>query len=397
MERIAIRGHLAELDGLRAIAVLLVFFYHTPFGSGAGIQKYLASFFHSGYTGVDLFFVLSGFLITGILVDAKGTPNYFKTFYMRRTLRIFPLYYFVLAILLVALLAAKYGFAHHVSAYTMTFVNDGLNSQKWLWPYLANAEFAIFGPGALQPCFVHFWSLSVEEQFYLMWPLLVWRFGTKSLTRIAFGMIAGAIVIRTIFWHFGAIDAAFSVTFSRMDALAIGALIALWMRTNPLQKTARYAGVALIIPAAVFLGYVFAAYGQLDFRIPSLTVPMLSAPALFYAGVLLMILGSPTKAWVGLFRLRPLRFLGTISYGFYVYHGIIRRIIEKPTKSLMEHHQAMRLPLGLAIVVTSFAGTTLIAWLSWTLFEKRVLRLKSRFEYAEKSPKNVATVAVTAG
>ena len=171
------RGHILALDGLRGIAILLVVFSH--FVSNLRIPADgwawpLVSIAHAGWAGVDLFFVLSGFLITGILVDARGSSTYFKSFYARRALRILPAYYgFLLAIFVVLPLL-------HLGAgdnYMLARQHQG-----WYWLHLTNVMMAIGElPGHGPYPSTLFWSLAVEEQFYLIWPAIVALCSTSTL------------------------------------------------------------------------------------------------------------------------------------------------------------------------------------------------------------------------
>ncbi|HLL88149.1 MAG TPA: acyltransferase, partial [Tepidisphaeraceae bacterium] len=175
----AARTHYPALDGLRGLAILLVMVSHyvaPPAGGGRwGLVFRRAA--DAGWVGVDLFFALSGFLITGILLDAKGKPGFFRNFFARRTLRVFPLYYgvlFVVCVLLPALGLLKLGVPL---------------SQRWLWlyatnlfPLLRSADGAgFFFPNSWDLQFGHFWSLAVEEHFYLAWPLVVYALGRRPL------------------------------------------------------------------------------------------------------------------------------------------------------------------------------------------------------------------------
>src|SRR5664279_3619422 len=211
---------LPTLDGLRGIAVMLVLCVHLV--SGGHHNPILRLFFTAtsfGWSGVDLFFVLSGFLITRILLSTKGYEGYFRNFYMRRVLRIFPLYYGVLTatFLLAPLLLAG--------------PKPGL-SQLWFWfygqnlsPALEKADLAI--PNPLNFAYSHLWSLAVEEQFYLIWPAIVWLTSVPTLKKIC-----GVIAISAAVLRIGSVLAGFhvnityGVTLFRMDALAIGGLIA---------------------------------------------------------------------------------------------------------------------------------------------------------------------------
>src|SRR5579885_3225639 len=172
-------SHIPALDGLRGIAILLVLWFHfRGYLGGEPIQCTLAIIGEFGWIGVDLFFVISGFLITRILLQTKEKPDYFRSFYTRRALRIFPLYYASLAVLFLA---------------PMSFMSHSLpvaHDRLWFWIYLANWNplFEQIRPGSA----AHFWSLSVEEQFYLVWPLLVWALSRKQFERVVMLVICTA-------------------------------------------------------------------------------------------------------------------------------------------------------------------------------------------------------------
>lgn len=217
------RRHFPELDGLRGLAILMVLLFHYA----TLLPSFVLPVFGQGWAGVQLFFVLSGFLITGILLDSKGQEHYFRNFYARRTLRIFPLYYGVLSVLLIALLVFRLGFpqvwAHkHLAPLLWSY-------QPWLWTYTANIQMAIHNK--VMFLVGHFWTLCVEEQFYLVWPLVVFAFSRKTVLRICVALIAGALVIRLTLTGLGAGGGTnFVLTPCQMDSLAAGALVATLIR-----------------------------------------------------------------------------------------------------------------------------------------------------------------------
>ena len=183
------RRHIPVLDGLRGLAVVLVLLFHLDRLSGAAWpDRVLARLFGAGWVGVDLFFVLSGFLITGILVDTAAQRNFFRNFYARRALRIFPLYYALLVV----------GFAVYPTFAPAIHADRDwrlfLDGQWWFWSYLANIRLAAVGGAPMN--FGHLWSVAIEEQFYLVWPLLLllaWRLGRRWASPERSALVAASI------------------------------------------------------------------------------------------------------------------------------------------------------------------------------------------------------------
>jgi peptidoglycan/LPS O-acetylase OafA/YrhL len=213
-------SRIPALDGVRGLAVLLVLFHHLVYYSGIDKtfwwDRQLFKLANSSWLGVDLFFVLSGFLITGILFDAKGSGRYFRSFYGRRVLRIFPLYYGFLAVALLLFplwLPAESGQAL-------------IDSQAWYWFYLSNFHVAFEGWPDPAPM-GHFWSLAIEEQFYLLWPLAVWALGRRHLIYLSAACFLTAPLLRIIMPS--TLDI-YVLLPTRMDTLAAGAFLALVIR-----------------------------------------------------------------------------------------------------------------------------------------------------------------------
>ena len=215
-----------ELDGLRGVAVLLVLFHHFVIYSGITgdvvVDRVVSTLASYGWVGVDLFFVLSGFLITGILYDTKTQPGYFRNFYSRRALRIFPLYFGFFAL---SLLAAP----------VLLSPDDGqklVDMQGWYWTYMTNIEVVMAGQWPAPQHLNHFWSLAIEEQFYLIWPMAVLALSHRHLVRLAVGCMATALLLRiTAPFGMSALDA-YVLLPTRMDSLAAGALVALLVRSD---------------------------------------------------------------------------------------------------------------------------------------------------------------------
>lgn len=373
---------LLVLDGLRALAICLVMVHHygqnmVKVGFGDRVFYKVAN---SSWIGVDLFFILSGFLITGILHDAKGSKSYFTTFYLRRSLRIFPIYYLLLFVLFVILPGLQLN------------ILDGftLAHGHWFWLYGSNYLTVLKGWPDIPV--VHLWSLAIEEHFYLIWPVIVF-FTSKRLL-----LLGGTVfVILAMFLRYQAAEngtspaALYVLTHFRIDSLVMGGLLLLAWRTPSLKpmltRHAGKAGIALIILAAVGLTNSLG----LDWRYwsPVQQGAGFTVIALFFVAVHIVCLGLPASSiFYRLLSCPPALMIGRLSYGMYLFHRPIEAVAIKlglhPANHVSESFPSwpyvMAYSLGNAIV------TVLVAWLSWNLFEKHVMRLKDRFTYAKAGP-----------
>lgn len=328
-----------------------------------------------GLLGVDLFFVLSGFLITGLLIRAKGRPNYFRNFYARRTLRIFPLYYGVLAGLFLILPRLT----------TVTpMLAEAAKHQAWLWTYTSNFYLAYVSDWNTLTYVNHFWSLAVEEHFYLLWPLVVFTFSRPTLERICIGVILAGLALRTgLAWN-GMSELAISVlTPCRVDSLCAGGLLALVAHRDAGAGAERL--VARARPAALWLGGLIVAVSAwcalTDIGVITLHQVRDSLYALFFGAVVLLSLQPGSSLMARAFRNSVLRFLGKYSYGLYVYHAILlwyfteTHVEGRFDAWLGNHALAM-----VAVAVTGTAISVAIAVISFHLFEKHLLSLKRFFE-----------------
>lgn len=376
-------GRIATLDGLRGIAILLVLVLHfTMYGgslSAAGTDRLVERIARAGWIGVDLFFVLSGFLITGILYDAKGREGYFRSFYVRRLLRITPLYYGAL-VLFLGLLPVVWP-AHEGLA--------GLRGEGvWYWTYLINFRIAAEGwPhfGALG----HFWSLAVEEQFYLLWPLAVFLLRRRPLMALCAACMALAVATRLALHLAGHAPAAFVLAPARLDALAAGALLALAVRGPAgLPAVARWAKPAAIAGAAGLLA-LFAWKGGLPAEDPAVSVAGQALLALGFAAVLALALEAEPGSRGGRWLAAPvLVFFGRYSYGLYVLHHPL--LFLKPEGWSYDNLPLVlgsRLPGWLLFIAAGIGVSVVLALLSWHLWEKPFLDLKDRIPMPqERSP-----------
>jgi peptidoglycan/LPS O-acetylase OafA/YrhL len=366
------------LDGVRGIAILLVMFYHFTFRftptSLSG--RLVAAMGAIGWCGVDLFFVLSGFLITGILLRAKGSAGYYRNFYMRRLLRIFPLYYALLLVLFV-LLPLVFPFeGKELSALEAR--------QGWLWTYTSNIAIAFSGKWLFNVEHVqlnHLWSLAVEEHFYFVWPFLVGWLERRTLLRVCAGILVGAPVLRLVLLALKAPLASYVLSPCRMDALALGGVVAVLIadpRAHALMaKHAKQAllGGVLVTVAIVAVRRNADHYGWL---METIGFPALAIAA---AGLLLVAHGSRAGALSHrVLTFRPLMTAGKYSYGAYVFHQVLQPAFEKyagPARfAPLPDGLAMLLHVAIA-VTASFA----VAVVSFHVFEERFLGLKRFFEY----------------
>lgn len=363
------RAHLPSVDGLRGLAILLVFLAHANFLSlDHPLDKILYNLSLAGWIGVDLFFVLSGFLITGILVASKSDQHYYRNFFARRLLRIFPLYYGFLAFYFLLLPSLGY-----LQAHTPAF------EQLWYWSYLSNFRVAWSG-AELPPHIGVFWSLAVEEHFYLFWPMLVRGLSLPRLRQLCFAIVAGSLMLRVVLWlcDWG-VTAIYIVTPTRIDGLAMGALVAIAGMQGGLSDRGLRRARGLALLCGLVLLVIAAASRQFYFDRPWVLTLGLTALAGFFAAILsLVVYGHAGAAFL---QLPALRFFGKYSYGIYVLHtlvidGLRQQVFGDAPWPLLG---GSTLPAQLGFTALSLALTVLGALLSWWLIERRCLALKRYF------------------
>lgn len=322
------------------------------------------------WMGVILFFSLSGFLITGILYDTLGKEHYLRTFYGRRVLRIFPLYYGFLLLLLV--LTPLFHWDWHGQAYR-------------LWTYTSNIPF--IGDWQQNPSpsvnLRHFWSLAVEEQFYLIWPFVI--LALRSWKKIFLATLIGsalALGLRTalVMNHLGPQNHALPFC---MDGLLLGGMLALLVRSQYRAATLRWAPWIAIAAAAVTLAMAsrtrdFDWSHSVYLTTIGMTVIALGTTGLVGAA---LVSGSRTQRF---FSARALRFLGTYSYGLYVYHYSIDAALSGRLRGWFELHGYGKMPSILLAAIPVALLSILAAVLSYQLFEKHFLRMKRFFPYRQR-------------
>jgi peptidoglycan/LPS O-acetylase OafA/YrhL len=331
-----------------------------------------------GWSGVDLFFVLSGFLIGGILVDAKESDHYYSTFYIRRAFRILPLYLFLV---LLGFLLVEFG-----SHDGKTVAGIAINPAPWRF-YLTFTQNFYFGRHTESVWYLDpTWSLAIEEQFYLTLPWLIRMVDKKRLLGVSAGMVVFFCALRSgLYWH-GSLNTlqCYVLPFCRFDALFIGVTCALLMRNQNWQSRIRKYPVVLVGTVMV-TGCMFLLMDhQLWTKNLFLHTLGFTLMDLFYASLMMLVLIRPQGATARAFSYGPLMRLGTISYCVYLIHG--------PVLLLMD--TLVRRALGLseiqvwAAVILGGIATVLLAWVSWTMFESRLIALGHRFAYRAKTPES---------
>ncbi|MEY2502806.1 MAG: hypothetical protein QOI07_3140 [Verrucomicrobiota bacterium] len=344
--------YIPALDGVRAIAAFMVMVFHwfqLSTDRNGHVFQQLSRYAVFGQTGVDLFFVLSGFLITRIILKTRDHHAYFRNFYARRALRIFPLYYgflFVFFCLIPPEPAAQ----------------TAPNGLLWYCFYLQNIQSTfgsvpVYGPG-------HFWSLAIEEHFYLIWPVLIFFVNLRRVPLIIVMMLIVAIGSRALLLAMG--EGVFYFTLCRLDGLATGCFLA-WLEFSK-GDLARYRNRMLLILLLIvpILGVSWFYTGGHGLAIVQITKFTLLGIA--YAAVVGLVVGLPNSNMIsaGLASL-PFAWLGAISYGLYVFHPVCFGFTNKLVSN------------GGVSLVVGVAATVAIASLSYMIFEKRFLALKKFF------------------
>ena len=377
------------LDGIRGLAILGVLLLHyearqpSPF---AALRYLWGLVVGSGWAGVDLFFVLSGFLITGILLDSKSHPRYFQLFYARRTLRIFPLYY--CALIVIFLVAPQLGLAPAVPAST----------QVWYWVYLSNVLIAFKGWGAAPPHTYHFWSLAIEEQFYLVWPAMVYVTSVASLRRICLGVMALSLTSRLLLAeHHASTTLVELLTTSRVEPLAVGAWVAAMLREEATRNLVRRASRWLAVAGAAVLLLIIVVRESV--RPDDLVMATFGYSAVAWLGAAAILhVTAPSREPVGggIFGLTPLRFLGRYSYGLYVWHYPIMTVLTQHHFTIGDLTRELGAPrlANASYVAVNLVGTLSAALLSWHFLEQPMLSLKRYFSYGVQRPTMQASPGV---
>jgi peptidoglycan/LPS O-acetylase OafA/YrhL len=385
------KRHIPALDGLRGLAILMILFHHfLRFGGlqpAVFLDKLYYKITYAGWMGVDLFFVLSGFLITGILYDTRREHHFFRSFYMRRFLRIFPLYYGFLAFFFIILpLINSPGPEYEMLR----------NKQVWYWTYLTNIDMAINGWPTFR-AIGHFWSLAIEEQFYLFWPLLVFCFRRRSFCRLCVVIILSAIGFR-LSAYLLAMPRLYTylLTPARMDSLAVGALIAVLAR-DPVSQAVmnRWARPLFAITGMALFGF-FVWKRNLNVADPLMYTLGFTVIALFFGALMILAINSSSEnLFARLFSSKILMFLGRYSYALYVFHFPLLAYFRSKGYIVLLFPSIMgsQLPGQFIYIALTAPIILIISFLSWHLWESRFLKLKRFFPYDIEKEKMVLYTA----
>ncbi len=358
--------HVLPLDGFRGMAILAVLIAHTSESiiGEFGATNPLLRVGQLGWMGVDIFFVLSGFLITGILYEAKEKAHYFKNFYARRALRIFPLYYLVLTLVLI------------LAAVSPALAMSGAENPAWMWVYMTNFVVGMNGVGSFG-ALDHFWSLAVEEHYYLVWPAIVFFLNRRSLMVVAACALIVAFLLRVSVTDLetGMQLSGYMFTPMRMDGLAAGSLIALAARgpegiRGLMKPAAIVAPLALTAFAAIVVWRSTTTYH--DAFIGTIGITLLWAG---FGSVLVLSLTWPPLS--ALVSTAVLRWFGKYSYGLYVWHPLV--IIPLMHSDWSRSLRGDNIVLGSLMMAFALALSVGVALLSWNLCEKQFLKLKTKF------------------
>ena len=374
-----------ELDGLRGLAILLVLFDHYLYSSlqpqTGKIYAFVHAVFPLTWSGVDLFFVLSGFLIGGILMDQRHTEHYFKTFYIRRVCRIFPIYFLWLALFVIS---SGLFLRHLHQQWALSLFNrQGIPDWSY-FVFLQNfhtAKTLLFGPAWLAVT----WSLAVEEQFYLFMPLLVWLVPVRKLPYVLATLIILVPIFRLGLYLYYPQYFVYVLLPGRADSLLIGALCACWIRQESFQSRLEKHRKGLFLAFTVLLAGMVCLTIKAetpDFWSMARSFDMVSWGyswiALFYACLLLIVVTVKKGVIAGFMRFTPLRYLGIISYCVYLIHMAVIVLVYG---WMLGKPAAITNFMSGAATLTALGVTLLLAALSWHFFEKPIIKWGHSFAY----------------
>jgi peptidoglycan/LPS O-acetylase OafA/YrhL len=360
MQKTRLTNHIPALDGLRGLAIGMVIAYH-----------YFPDFilFSIGWAGVDLFFVLSGFLITSRLLATLNDENYYRNFIRNRVLRIFPLYFSVLIIfftILILLSKEHIDIRNYYGSHWLSFV---FFTENWTF---------IFYGLPLDSYLNHFWSLAIEEQFYIIWPWIIYFITPARNRLVVFGIILISVVITRIWIHqFSAFPFAYYFnTFCRIDALLLGAFVAQIRAINRRIPQVWVNGILIFFVFLICAGIYVT--GNAGLSGPFMATIGYTCVAVCFTCVICKVLEN-NRPVVNIFELPLLRYIGKISFGLYVFHWPVLLFVRRK----MAFWGMNQVPFLKSTLLFSSAGISLlicfvISALSFRYFESRILKYKNQ-------------------
>jgi peptidoglycan/LPS O-acetylase OafA/YrhL len=356
-----------EIDGLRGIAILLVVSFHyinnQLVNATNPIARIICKITQFGWVGVDLFFVLSGFLIGAILLRNKDSKSYFSTFYIRRILRIIPNYYLLVLLFL---------FVNSINYFKDNSFLTGENDLPF-WSYLflcQNFFMAKFSTLGNHPMGVT-WSIAIEEQFYIVFPFLLYKLKENHVPKVLLGIVIIAIASRLMFEHW---ITRYVLLICRMDALAIGILVA-WLKNkfDPKDFCIKHRNLLYILLLADFLicAILYAIFNDLGVYKHTLF-------AIIFAIMLLFALGNNENYYGKLLRQKLLMWIGSISYSLYLFHdyvlGITYHIFGKKGVIIYNLYDA-------SITILAFGISLFLSFFIFKLLETPMIAIGKKYEY----------------
>ncbi len=374
-----VTNQIIALEGLRGIAILMIMlrhFYNEEIIRDAYpiIGPIITKLAIAGNYGVELFFVISGFLITNVLLDSKNGPNYYRNFYMRRFLRIFPLYYAVLFVIFFIL--------PHLVTFD-TAAKDITTRQIWFWTYLSNAPWAgggwdnsaIFRLG-------HLWFLCVVVHFYIIWPLIIYKYEQQTIVKIC---LAGMIVCLTarIFYTTAGWPEFFRwTTITKCDGLLWGSFLAVGLKQKNITNLIHeYTPIVALLSGLIFSALILVPRRLMWDTSQYWWTFMETVSVLFFGGVLLLALRE-TGALTALMKNKLLVTLGKYSYGLFIIHNICLPLFQrlfKPTELAIKLDSPM-MAQGIYYILT-ITSSLILAFATWHLYEKQFIKLKAFFAF----------------
>ena len=377
-----------ELDGLRGIAIGLVILFHLALIL-PGIPAHVFRFMLFGWSGVDLFFVLSGFLIGGILIDQRDAAQYYKPFYARRFFRIVPIY---------ALVLAGYGLCWVLGGdIRRTLVGNVGPPMPW-YAYLSFTNNLWLAMHNTMDVFLPVtWSLAVEEQFYLTLPFIVRYVSPKNLPRVIFSITGLIMALRILGCLSGHVhqNQAYVLPWFRADSLMIGVICAIIIRDKRWRSFLDRNSWLLYFSLATTGAALFVIGAALPDKNASPATPLmtfgLTFVALFYASLLLLSLLRPGHPSSWILRARPFRFMGKVSYSVYLIHQAILGVAMSTLGDMRPGSDAL---WQWSVALLGVAAIFGIAQISWVFFESRLVPLGHRIHYSGRRKQKAEIISI---